>query len=89
MSQMMVWSINLLVLSIGILVAGMIKPKWIFFWMENPNRVHIQLFAVALFMGAAVMFGEANVAKKQEMELAKVEKSKVIVETPTIVTEEN
>jgi len=84
MSQMMIWSINLLVLSLGVFVAGMIKPKWIFFWMDKPNRIHIQLFAVALFMGAAVLFAEANIAKKDEQTQAKVEASKVIEETPTI-----
>jgi len=87
MSQMMVWSINLFVLSIGILVAGMIKPKWIFFWVKTPSRLQIQLLAMALFMGATVLFGEANIAKEKEQQLAKVEASKVIEETPTIEAE--
>jgi len=88
MSAMMVWSINLLVLAIGILVAGMIKPKWILFWMNNPSRIQIQLLAGALFMGATVLFGEANLAKQEEQVLAKKELTKVVEETPTIVAKE-
>ncbi len=87
MSQMMVWSINLLVLSVCILIAGMIKPKWILFWMSKPSRVHIQLLAVALFMGGAVMFGEAGKAKQQEQQVIKAEMNKAIAETPAIPTE--
>jgi len=88
MSGMMVWSINLLVLSIGILVAGMIKPKWILFWMNNPSRIQIQLLAAGLFMGAAVMFGEANIAKQEQEVLAKKELTKIVKETPTIEVKE-
>ncbi len=87
MSHMMVWAINLFVLSIGIFVVGMIKPTWIFFWMKNPSRIQIQLLAGALFMGGAVMFGESNLAKQQEMAELKLERSEVIMETPSIITD--
>jgi len=63
---MMVWSINLFVLSIGVLIVGMIKPHWILFWMEKPGRMPIFLLSVVLFMVGAVMFGEANLEKKKE-----------------------
>jgi len=63
---MMVWSINLLVLAIGILIVGMIKPHWILFWMEKPKRIAIIILSVVLFMAAAVMFGEANKEKQQK-----------------------
>jgi hypothetical protein len=39
----MVWSINLLVLAVGLLIVGMIKPHWILFWMEKPKRIAIIL----------------------------------------------
>jgi len=87
MSQMMVWSINLFVLSIGILIAGMIKPKWIFFWVNNPTRLQIQLLVAALFMGGAYLYGEAGLEKQQRQEVAKAELKKVIKETPTIAPE--
>lgn len=63
---MMVWSINLFVLAIGLFIVGMIKPKWILFWMEKPGRMPIGILSVVLFMVGAVMFGEANLEKKNE-----------------------
>ncbi len=62
---MMVWSINILVLAIGFLIVGMIKPNWILFWMEKPARMPIVVLSSVLFMVAAVMFGEASKAKQQ------------------------
>ncbi len=73
---MMVWSINILILSIFFLIIGMFKPKLIFFWMENPTRMPVILFSSILFMVAAVMFGEASQTKKNEQSKApEIEKS--------------
>lgn len=63
---MMVWSINLFVLAIGILIVGMIKPQWILFWMEKPVRTPIFFLSVILFMVGATMFGQATLEKKRE-----------------------
>lgn len=62
---MMVWSINILVLAVGFLIVGMIKPKWLLFWMDKPGRMPIILFCAMLFMVAAVMFGEATNEKNK------------------------
>ncbi len=62
---MMVWAINILLLSIIFLIVGMIKPKWLLFWMDKPGRIPIILLSSILFMIGAVMFGEANLAKQQ------------------------
>lgn len=62
---MMVWAINMLVLSIGILIVGMIKPNWILFWMDKPIRMPIVILSAVLFMVFAVMFGEATKEKQQ------------------------
>ena len=62
---MMVWSINILVLAIGFLIVGMIKPAWILFWMDKPARFPIVILSSVLFMTAAVMFGEATQEKQQ------------------------
>lgn len=67
---MMVWSINILILSIGFFILGMVKPQWLLFWMEKPSRMPIVLLSVVLFMVGAVMFGEANKAKHQEQQSA-------------------
>lgn len=62
----MVWSINLLVLAIGFLIVGMIKPQWILFWMDKPGRMPIIMLSIVLFMASATMFGEANRQKQEE-----------------------
>lgn len=87
MSEMMIWSFNLLIISILIFIAGMLKPKVLLFWMSNPSRIHIQLLVGALLMGAAVLYGEANLRKQQEMEASKALANTVIEETPTIIKE--
>lgn len=57
---MIIWAFNLLILSVGILVVGLIKPKWLLFWMDRPNRYIIIGVSTILFMAAAIMFGEGN-----------------------------
>ncbi len=84
MEPMLVWAINLLVLSIGILIVGMIKPKWILFWVEQPNRLMIQFIVVPMLMGALVLYGEGNRVEQLPQEVAK---DKTTAETPVIVKE--
>lgn len=85
---MMVWSINLLVLAIGFLIVGMIKPHWILFWMEKPKRIAIIILSVVLFMAAAVMFGEANKEKQGESTTQTEELSQNKADTvPTVKVE--
>lgn len=62
----MVWSINLLVLAVGFLIVGMIKPQWILFWMDKPGRLPIIMLSIVLFMASATMFGEASNQKQKE-----------------------
>jgi hypothetical protein len=52
---MIVWAINLFVLSVGILIVGLIKPKWLLFWMDQPNRFIIVGVSVILFMAADIV----------------------------------
>jgi len=87
MSQMMIWGINLFILSVCIFVAGMIKPKWIFFWLEQPNRIQVQMLAIVLLMGGAILFGEANKEKYQEPAKVTVESNQLIDDAPAITNE--
>ncbi len=85
---MMVWSINVLVLAIGFLIVGMIKPNWILFWMEKPARMPIVFLSVILFMASVVMFGEANNEKQLLNSKPTTEISQNKTEAvPTIVVE--
>jgi len=61
---MIVYAINLFILSVLIFIVGMVKPGWIMFWMDKPSRMGVVWLAVLLFMGAAVLFGEGNRQKR-------------------------
>ncbi len=86
---MMVWSINLFILSIGIFIVGMYRPIFIFFWMEKPGRLAISFFSILIFMIAATMYGEAQ----REIQNFKQEQAQLKNKTndniaPTVVTED-
>lgn len=85
---MMVWSINLIVLAIGLFIVGMIKPHWLLFWMDKPGRMPIIFITLFIFMSGMVMFGEAN-KEKQQLETQKVEvKGETKVDSvPTVAKE--
>lgn len=72
---MIIWAFNLLLLAIGILVVGLIKPKWLLFWMEQPNRFIIIGVATILLMASAILFGEGNRQNAPLSEVVKTEKS--------------
>jgi hypothetical protein len=42
----------LVVLSFLVLIVGLIKPKWIFFWMKAPDRVLVSIIALLILMGS-------------------------------------
>jgi len=58
----------LVVLSILILIVGLIKPKWILFWMKEPNRIMISGIALLLFMGSMTGYTQLTVQPKQKTE---------------------
>ena len=72
---MIVWAFNLILLAIGILVVGLIKPKWLLFWMEQPNRYIIVGVTTNLLMAAAILFGEGNRKNSPLSEVVKTEKA--------------
>ncbi len=89
---MIVYAINLFILSILILIVGMIKPKWLLFWLDNPGRMPILWISILLFMVAAVLFGEGNRQKRlQETQTAQQSITKevpaVLPEKPTSSTQ--
>ena len=58
----------LVVLSILILIIGLIKPKWILFWMKEPNRIMVSGIALLLFMGSMTGYTQLTVQPKQKTE---------------------
>jgi hypothetical protein len=79
---MIIWAFNLLILAVGILIVGLIKPKWLLFWMDQPNRYIIVGVSIILFMAAAIMFGEGNRQNAPLSEVVQTNKP-VATETPT------
>lgn len=87
MNTMIYYAFNFFILSIGIFVVGMIKPKWILFWMEKPFRMAIALIAAPLLMVSLVMYGEGNKQLQQEKEkLAKTQTITPTAEVPVPVS---
>lgn len=91
---MIIWAFNLLILAIGILVVGLIKPECVLFWWEEkqPTRLPIVIFCSVLIMAAAVMFGEGN---RQGEPLSEVSPStpsntaKPVIDTPADLVEKS
>lgn len=76
--------ISLILLSILLLIVGLIKPKWILFWMEAPTRLIIAGISMVMFMVGAVMYGEGNKQKQLELQkqAATVQTGKVASDVP-------
>lgn len=79
---MIIWAFNLLILSVGILVVGLIKPRWLLFWMEKPNRYIIVGVSVVLFMAGMILYGEGNRQGAPSSEITKQDKP-VATEVPS------
>ncbi len=41
---------SLVVFAFFILVIGMIKPKWVLFWMKQPDRLSVTFLFMLIFM---------------------------------------
>jgi hypothetical protein len=51
---------TLMVLTALFLLFGLIKPKWMLFWMKNPDRIWVLAITAFLFMASMTLYGEAN-----------------------------
>ena len=58
----------LVVFSVLVLILGLIKPKWVLFWMKEPNRVMASGVALFLFMASWTGLTEMTVQPKQKTE---------------------
>ncbi len=58
----------LIVLSFIILVLGLFKPKWVLFWMKEPNRLVVSCIALVLFMASTTAFTYFTVPPKAKTE---------------------
>lgn len=66
----------LIVLSVLILIIGLIKPKWVLFWMKEPNRLAITSMALILFMASVTGWSHYSLPMKQTSFAHKSEKDR-------------
>jgi len=60
----------LVALSPVVFLIGMVKPKWILFWMKEPDRLIASSVGLLMFMGTFTYYSELRVQHKKEQELA-------------------
>ena len=58
----------LVVFSIIILIVGLIKPKWVLFWMKEPTRMLASSIALILFMASVTGYTQFTVKPKPKSE---------------------
>jgi hypothetical protein len=51
---------TMMILTALFLLFGLIKPKWVLFWMKNPDRIWVLAITAILVMGSMTLYGEAN-----------------------------
>lgn len=66
---------SLVVASLLILVVGLIKPKWICFWMKEPNRIAVSTISILLFMGGMTGIAKLTLKPKERVEAPKQHRS--------------
>ena len=66
---------SLVGLSALILIVGLIKPKWICFWMKEPNLIAVSTIAILLFMGGMTGIAKLTLKPKERAEAPKQHRS--------------
>lgn len=60
----------LVALSPVVFLIGLVKPKWILFWMKEPDRLIASSVGLLLFMGTFTWYSELRVQHKAAEEAA-------------------
>lgn len=58
----------LIALSPVVFLIGFIKPKWILFWMKEPDRLMASSVGLFMFMGTFTYYSELRLQHKTEQE---------------------
>jgi hypothetical protein len=58
MIDMKAFVLLLVPLSFLVFLIGMVKPKWVLFWMKNPDRLWASTLGLLLFMGSWTLYSE-------------------------------
>ena len=57
----------LVAVSVLMLIIGLIKPKWVLFFMKQPDRMTVIALSVVLFMGAWTGIAKISLKPKSQM----------------------
>jgi hypothetical protein len=66
---MVFYAINLGIFTILFFIIGMIKPKWVLFFMKDPTRFPILMITPILIMITVTLYGEGLKREKEEKAL--------------------
>lgn len=58
----------LVALSPVIFLIGLVKPKWILFWMKTPDRLMASSVGILMFMATFTWYSELRVQHRQPSE---------------------
>jgi hypothetical protein len=58
----------LVAVSVLILIVGLIKPKWVLFFMKQPDRLTVTALAMVMFMGAWTGIAKLTLKPKSQLE---------------------
>jgi hypothetical protein len=50
------------------LIIGLIKPKWVLFWMKEPSRILVSGIALLIFMASMTGYSQLTVHPKPKSE---------------------
>ncbi len=82
---MVLFAINLMLITALFFISGMIKPKWPLFFLEKPTRFLVFSITLVLVMASFTFYGEGNRRHTEELALAakkSVPKSQTIAPVP-------
>jgi hypothetical protein len=63
---MIVTAINLGILTLLFFIIGMIKPQWVLFFLQKPDRFMVLIISTIFFMVIATLYGEGHRRKAME-----------------------
>ena len=73
---MMKFVLLLVALSPVVFLIGLVKPKWLLFWMKEPNRLIASSLGIFMFMATFTYYSELRVQHKAQQETAQVSKTR-------------
>ncbi|MGZ8240200.1 MAG: hypothetical protein ACXWTK_01645 [Methylobacter sp.] len=63
---MIITAFNLGIVTLLFFILGMIKPKWVLFFLQKPDRFMVLIISTIFFMISATLYGEGNRREARE-----------------------